>query len=155
MVCHHIIEAKKQIMDPKQPYQSILRAFNSNLADIPDTPDVPDLNNPASQIFKRHYNDLVDAIAILGPKIADKLADLLSTHNLISIAEKDRVYQISSVPIKVKAILSSLGANIERGRKDNNLLAKFLAVLHDNWQHVPTLIKLEKKMRADLEACKL
>ena len=140
-------------MDPKQPYQSILRAFNSNLADIPDTADVPDLNNSASQIFKQHYNDLVNAIFSLDPKIAEEMADLLFTHNLISIAEKDRVYQISSVPIKVKAILSSLGANIERGRKDNNQLTKFLAVLHDNWQHVPTFIKLEEKMRA--EACKL
>lgn len=140
-------------MDPKPSCQSLSRAFSSQLADIPDTVDVPDLNNPASQIFNRHYNDLVNAIANLGPKVADEMADILSTHNLISIAEKDRVHQLSSVPIKVKAILSSLGANIERGRKDNDQLTKFLTVLHDKWQHVPTLIEVVVKMRRD--ACKL
>ena len=138
-------------MDPKPSCQSLSRAFSSQLSDIPDTADVPDLNNPASQIFNRHYNDLVTAI--LNPEIADKMADQLSTHKLISIAEKDRVYQLSSVPIKVKAVLSSLGANIERGRKDNNQLIRFLAVLHDNLEHVPTLTILEEKMRR--EACKL
>ena len=140
-------------MDPKQPCQSLSKAMNSQLADIPDTAGVPDFNNPNSQIFKRHYNDLVNAIVILGPKIAEEMADRLLTHNLISIAEKDRVYQISSIPIKVKAIFSSLEANIERGRKGNNKFTKFLAVLHENWQHVPTLRELEEKMR--VEACKL
>ena len=153
MVCHFIIEIKKQDVDPKQPCQSLLKALDSQLADIPDTADVPDLNNPGSHIFNRHYNDLVDVIVNLDPKVAEEMADLLFTHNLISIAEKDRVYQISSLPIKVKATLSSFGANIERGRKDNNKLTKFLAVLHDSWQHVPTLRELVEKMRA--EACKL
>ena len=140
-------------MDPKQPFQSLLKALDSQLADIPNTAHVPDFNNPDSQIFNRHYNDLVDVIVNLDPKVAEEMADLLFTHNLISIAEKDRVYQISSLPIKVKATFSSLGANIERGRKDNNQFTNFLAVLHDNWQHVPTLRELEEKMRA--EACKL
>ena len=142
-------------MDPKEPRQSLLKASNSQLADIPETADVPDFKNPDSQNFNQYYNDLVNAIVSLDHElaIADKLADLLSTHYLISIAEKDRVYQISSLPIKVKAILSSIGANIERGRKNNNKLTRFLAVIHDNWQDVPTLRELVEKMRA--EACKL
>lgn len=54
-----------------------MRAFSSQLT---DAADIPDLNNATSQIINWHYNDLVHAIAILDPKIADKMAGLLSTH---------------------------------------------------------------------------
>ena len=138
-------------MVPKEQSQSLLRALSSCTADIPDTADVPDLNNTASQIFKHYYDDLVDAIK--DADTANKMATDLCTYKLISIAEKDRVYKLSSVPIKVKAMFSSLGVNIERRRKDNNQFAKFLELLHNNWNDMPALSVLEDKMRR--EASKL
>lgn len=72
---------------------------------------------------------------------------------LISIAEKDPEYKLSSVPIKVKAMFSSLEVNIERRSRDNNQFAKFLVLLNNNWDHISALSVLEKEMRR--EASKL
>ena len=76
------------------------------------------------------------------------MADDLHSHKLISVAEKDRVHQISSVSIKVKAMFSCLARNIERGRKDNNQFVNFLNMINNHWQCLPALSILEKKMRA-------
>ena len=78
------------------------------------------------------------------------MADDLHSHKLISVAEKDRVHQISAVSIKVKAMFSCLGRNIERGRKDNNQFINFLNMINNCWQCLPALSILEKKMRANI-----
>lgn len=136
-------------MDHKTPSQSIQRALSSQSAtNLPVKADIADVNNPASQVFNYYYDDLVDAIEDNATAI--KMADDLYTNKLISIAEKDRVYQIPSVCIKVKAMFSCLGRNIERGRKDNNQFVNFLNMINGSWQCLPALSILEKEMRAKI-----
>ena len=112
--------------------ESLQRALSNPItSDIPETSDTLDLNNHSWNVFKKHFDDLVDVIISLddAESVVEELADQLAAQKVISATKCNAVKEIDDIVIKTKSMFQDAGINIQYRRPENDPFSKFFNVV--------------------------